>query len=224
MTVRDYEAPPPGLLAAISGKLGRGLRAGPYSRRISIGLRRDLKAPFTPPVARVPLVLRDLRCDDMRLLFPPGGEASGERERAAVLWRLERVARGDLVSRCIVAADERSGFPYHVQWLTQPGCSDELRRACALPTLGFGEALLENAFTPVGHRGLGIMSATIALIGQQAAAGETQVLMAFVDVDNHASLAGAKRAGLSAYTVRTWERYGFGIAQRVHFAPGKAEN
>lgn len=214
--------PATGRFAGLLGKVRDRLREGPYAIQVSLGLRRDLAVPMAPPPARIPLGLRDFRRDDLATLFPAGCAPSGWRERADVLWRLRMVERGAFASRCFVAVDERSGSPCHIQWLTERGYSDEIRRAGALPTLAVDEALLENAYTPPGHRGLGVMAAAVSLIADRAAAAGTRHLVAFVDVGNLPSLAAARRAGMSPWSVRTRRKYGFGLVRRVRFEPVSA--
>lgn len=198
-------------------RIVRRLGEGPYARQTSLVLRRDLSVPFTPPRAKIPLRLREFDPGDMPALFPPGCDTSGERERRDVSWRRDRVERGHLASRCYVAVEDGTDHPCHIQWLTLPGCSEEVRRVGALPTLAIGEALLENAYTPLGYRGLGIMPEVIGLIAERASVGGTRRLLAVVDTANHSSLKAARRAGLIECSLRTREQYGFGVIRRVRF-------
>jgi len=81
---------------------------------------------------------------------------------------LRAAAHGVPPSRCYVLEEVRSGRPCHVQWLTDPGYGDAVRRSGALPVLAADEAMLENAFTPKGFRGLGAMAAAVYLIAERA--------------------------------------------------------
>ncbi|MET3695302.1 N-acetyltransferase [Methylobacterium goesingense] len=193
------------------------IKKGPYLSRTSIGMRRKLSDNFAPPSCPIPLVLRDFQHDDLQSLFHFNENTFLEQEKINILWRLEMVSKGSLISRCFVAADEHSGYPYHIQWLTEPGSSDQIRQALALPALGFGEALLENAYTPPRHRGLGIMPAAIELIAQHNANVDRQFLIMFIDTKDYSSLSAVKKSGLLPYTVRTWEQYVFGLFQRIRF-------
>lgn len=213
------EPPAPNGLAARLGNIRRRLHLGPYRRQLSLGFRRDLTKAFDAPAARIPLALRAFRTSDLDALFPQGCDTQARRERDDTLWRQGQVARGQLASRCFVAVDERSGTPCHIQWLTQPGYGEAIRRAGALPSLAIGEAMLENAFTPSAYRGQGVLPAVVCLIGEEAAAAGTSTLVAFIDVENVPSLTGAKRAGLQPYTLRMWDQYGFGSVHRVRFMP-----
>lgn len=207
----------------LARRIVRRVREGPYKRQLSIGMRRDLTVPFTPVAAKVPLVLRDFDPDDMQHLFI-GEQETVERERRDLVWRLERAAYKGFDTRCLVAADERTGRACHVQWLTQPGYSDDIRRAGGLPTLGIGEALLENAFTAVHLRNLGIMTAAISMIAQRAAAMGTRVLHIYIDIENLPSRAAARRAGMIPHLLRTWTQYGFGAIRIVRFEKLSAES
>lgn len=73
-----------GGLAALRAKVARRVALGPYSKRVSLGFRRDLSVAVDPPSARIPVRLRNFRPDDLRDLFPAGGDAAAERERADV--------------------------------------------------------------------------------------------------------------------------------------------
>jgi RimJ/RimL family protein N-acetyltransferase len=79
------------------------------------------------------------------------------------------------------------------------------------------EALLENAYTPPAYGGLGIMSAAMARIAEQASAfGATDVLT-FVDQQNIASLKGCERAGFYPDLLYRRVQIGFGLIKRDVF-------
>lgn len=124
--------------------------------------------------------------------------------------------RGPAVELLNPATDAR----YSVAYLAEaPGYGDAIRRAGALPALTAEEALLENAFTPVEYRGLGIMAVAVHLIAERASALGKRYLLAFVDMDNLASLKGVERAGLTPWSIRTRRQFGFGLLRTVRFAP-----
>jgi len=204
-------------LTLLREKIARRVALGPYDSQVSIGLRRDLSVAVSAPEARIAVSLRPFRQEDLPLLFPAGGDASARSELVDVEWRLRATAYGALPSRCFVAVDERSGCPCHIQWLTERGYSEAVRRAGALPALADDEAMLENAFTPVAYRGLGVMAAAINLIAERASALGKRYLLAFVDADNHASLKGVERAGLTPWSIRTKRQFGFGLFRTVRF-------
>jgi hypothetical protein len=206
-------------LPVLHAKLARRLAEGLYTRHLSIGLRRDLAVAKEPPATRIPVSLRPFRDEDMAALFPEGGDASVAAARADVEWRRNAVAQGILQSRCFVLVDERSGQPCHIQWLTEPGYGDAIRRAGALPVLAADEALLENAYTPDAYRGLGIMATAMNLLAGEAAAMGKRYLLVYIDADNHASLKGAERSGLIRWSVRTSRQLGFGLIRTARFDP-----
>ncbi|KOX47863.1 GCN5 family acetyltransferase [Streptomyces purpurogeneiscleroticus] len=203
--------------AMLRAKVARRLAQGPYARRVSIGLRRDLSVAVDPPTAKIPVSLRPFNEGDFPALFPAGCDASARGERTDVEWRLRAAAYGMLPSRCFVAIDGRSSRPCHIQWLTEPGYGDAIRQAGALPILAAEEAMLENAFTPVEYRGLGIMSVAVHLIAERAAALGKRYLVAYVDADNRASLKGVERAGFTPWSIRTRRQFGFGLLRTVRF-------
>ncbi|AWN42544.1 GNAT family N-acetyltransferase [Methylobacterium durans] len=207
-----------GRLGGLGAKVARRLREGPYGERVLIGFRRDLAVPFPGPRPNVPISLRALRPDDVAALFPAADGTAAERERADVAWRLGMVGRRTLMSRAMVAVDETTGRPCHIQWLTE-GYSDVIRTAAALPALSLDEGLLESAYTPNAYRGMGIMSAVTARMAEFAAGCGMRYVVAFIDQRNIASLRGAQRAGLSPWQIETCTQYAFGLLRRVRFAP-----
>ena len=87
------------------------------------------------------------------------------------------------------------------------------------PRLAADQALLENAYTPPSHRGLGIMSAAMALIAEQAATVGARTVLTFVGLDNIASLKGCQRAGFNPAMLHHSLRFGFGIMRTDRFEP-----
>jgi hypothetical protein len=70
------------------------------------------------------------------------------------------------------------------------------------PILAPDEALIEGAFTPESHRGLGIMPRAMALIAERATDFGARYVLTFVGEDNIPSLKGCKRAGFAPYMLR----------------------
>nr|CAD6619098.1 N-acetyltransferase [Rhizobium sp. Khangiran2] len=79
------------------------------------------------------------------------------------------------------------------------------------PRLDEDTALLENAYTPPSHRGLGIMSAAMALIAERAASFGARYVLTFVGTDNVASLKGCQRAGFEVHLIQRRLRMGYGL-------------
>ena len=205
-------------LDGLGAKVTRRLQEGPYGKRVLIGLRRDLAVPFSTPTPKIPISLREFRVEDLAVLFPAADGIAAERERTDIMWRLRSVEDGILRSRCFVAIDETSDRPCHIQWITD-GYSDAIRITAALPELSHDEALLENAYTPSAHRGLGLMPAVTGRIAERAAENGVRFAVAFIDRRNFASLRGGQRAGLLPWQIQTQRQYGFGLIRRVSFEP-----
>lgn len=206
-------------IAGIVPKVRERLKLGPYRSQVSIGIRRDLAEPFPAPSARIPIVLRPFSIDDLTGLFPSEDVGIGARERTDIAWRLAMVERGAFASHCYVAVDDRTGAPCHIQWLTEAGYNDTIRRAGALPWLGREEAMLENAYTPSAYRGLGVMSAVTAMLAERARNFGARYVVAFIDEDNVPSLKGARSAGFRPYMVRVRQQYCYGVFRSVRFMP-----
>jgi RimJ/RimL family protein N-acetyltransferase len=199
------------LLVRVGGRLGLGLHAQ-FTR---YGLSRDLTRPFTNPNAKIPIAVRPLLDADLAPLF--SDQANDPTEKLQVAWRQAFVNKG--ARRGFVAVDQRSGQPCYVQWLFGRADNEFLKRLGGFPMLKDGEALLENAYTPTAFRGLGIMSAAMALIAERAADIGASKVMTFVDRDNIASLKGCARSGFYPDQLHHRTRYVFGLITRDSFEP-----
>jgi RimJ/RimL family protein N-acetyltransferase len=175
-----------------------------YSNSSSIGLRRDLTVAFTPPAAKIPLIVRPLSpADDLSSLDPKPGISSDE-----AFWRLtqRRLLRSGLQTCYVAVAPD--GKPCYMQWVVAASENDRLKEVAGnlYPLLQPDEALLEGAFTPEAYRGLGIMGAAMALVAQRAADHGARWVITFVDDHNSASFKGCVRAGFVPY-LRRRERF-----------------
>lgn len=84
-----------------------------YSDSTSLGLRRDLAAPFTGPSAKIPFTVRPLApTDDLSALEPVPGLSADER-----FWRLAqlRLLRSGLRTCHVAIAPD--GKPCYMQWV-----------------------------------------------------------------------------------------------------------
>jgi GNAT superfamily N-acetyltransferase len=192
------------LLGGNAAKAWWALSYRVHSNSSSIGLRRDLAVPFTPPLAKIPLLVRPLSpADDLSSLDPVPGISSDE-----AFWRLtqRRLLRSGLRTCYVAVAPD--GKPCYMQWVV---AAPENRRLKAFagnlyPVLQPDEALLEGAFTPEAYRGLGIMGAAMALVAERARDHGARWVITFVDEHNAASFKGCVRAGFSPY-LRRRERF-----------------
>ena len=110
-----------------------------------------------------------------------------------------------------VAIDERDGQPAYMQWLFSHRENDKVEQLGGFPSLGSDEALLESAYTPPSHRGLGIMSAAMALFAEKAADVDARYVHTFVGVENIPSLKGCRRAGFDPHLLHTRRFRLFGL-------------
>jgi hypothetical protein len=104
-----------------------------------------------------------------------------------------------------------------MQWMLGPAQNRAIAALGGFPPLAPDEALLENAFTPMGHRGLGIMPAAMALIAERATDIGARHVLTFVDEGNTASLKGCQRAGFYPHILSTRRRYAFGTINTTAF-------
>lgn len=206
-----------GRLVELREKLRDRLDNRLYSTRTDLGLRRDLQVPFVAPQAKIPIAVREQRRDDVPALFDEPGRDLSRQEQGELSWRREVVELD--ISRCFVAVDQRTGTPCYMQWLIGPDQNGRIPEIGSFPQLRPDEGLLENAYTPVPYRGLGIMPAAMALISERAADYGLHYVMTFVAHDNVASLKGCERAGFSPQLIRRRTQHCFNVGCSVSFVP-----
>lgn len=196
--------------AKAARRLALGLRSG-FER---FGLVRDLSIAIERPEARIPISVRAARKADLDKLLSGTGvtDTKEAQELSARRSFAEKVGGG-----ACVAIDERNGTPCYVQWLLGPQQNQVIGELGGFPLLAEGEALLEDAYTPPSHRGLGIMSAAMALIAERGADLDARHVLTFVGVDNIASLKGCKRAGFHPYLRHRQTNWLFGIHRSDRF-------
>jgi hypothetical protein len=167
-------------------EIGRRL----YSERRSYLLRRDTTVSVAPPKAKIPVVVRPLRCEDHAAIL---------RERPTRLPALEAGLATCYVAIC------GDGEVCYMQWLIDSSQNALLERAFAglCPPLARDEALLEWAYTFPKFRGLGIMAHAMSQICAFGAAAGIRSIFTFVDVDNVPSLRGCRSVGFRPYRLRT---------------------
>lgn len=196
----------------IEGRLQLGLARD----LVSYGLRRDLAVAIEQPVAKIPISVRPMTAADLEVLLPADTSSLAPQDRIEVAWRM-RFAEKFGIAGGYVAIDERTGQPCYMQYLLTPDQNEAIVRLKNFPPLAVGEALLENAYTPASHRGLGIMSAAMARIAERGVDVGARYVVTFVGADNPASLKGCRRAGFAPYLVHTRRDLLFGLLRKDSF-------
>jgi hypothetical protein len=196
-------------------KARRRLEAGVLRAATLVWLRRDLLTPFKAPAAKIPIAVRKVTDGDIPFLFPDPNADLPAPERKELAWRRQMLKAG--TPTCFVAVDQRNGTPCYVQWLLGAAQNATIEKLGCFPALTPDEALLENAYTPVNYRGMGIMPAAMALIAERAAEFNARYVLTFVGVDNIASLKGCERAGFAPYLVRRQQQYCYNLIRRLAF-------
>ncbi|MBX9847196.1 MAG: GNAT family N-acetyltransferase [Xanthobacteraceae bacterium] len=203
-----------GRLGNFTARVGGRLRLGLSAKFRRYGLRRDLTLFFENPVAKISIAIRPLQSRDLASLFA-SNNASDSAERLEIAWRrafVDKGARGGFV-----AVDSRNDLPCYVQWLFGARDNEFIRKLGGFPPLQSDQALLENAYTPPAYRGLGIMSAAMALIAERAIDLGAHEVQTFVDEHNIASLKGCQRAGFHPHLLHYRTRLCFGLITRDSF-------
>ena len=184
---------------------------------ISYGLQRDLSIPITPPKARIPIAIREMRQSDIPHLFPKDRSKLAREERLELAAREAHLLKD--IPTCFVAIDLRHDIPCFIQWLMGPEQNDEIQRFFKgrFPSLQRDEAILENAYTPSSYRGNGIMPAAMAMIADRAVEMGCRYVNTFVDCKNTASLKGCSKAGFIPYITRHDTSMLFNLLKRRRF-------
>jgi RimJ/RimL family protein N-acetyltransferase len=141
-------------------------------------------------------------------------DADGQ-ERLEIAWRRAFLAKG--AKGCFVAIDGRNDTPCYMQWLMGSSQNRFIRQLRGFPQLGPDEALLENAYTPAQYRGLGIMSAAMALIAERAADFGARYVLTFVEEHNIASLKGCEKSGFYRHMLHRRDEIVFGLQKWDRF-------
>lgn len=196
-------------VARLRNRIAGRLQLGLHSRLTRYGLCRDLAAPLTLPSAKIPITVRPLLERDYAALFMDPSDPAEAALRQSFVTKGARLG--------FVAVDARTDTACYVQWLFGQQDNDFIRRLKGFRPLAAGEALLENAYTPPAYRGLGIMSAAMALIAERATEIGAQHVFTYVGVDNIASLKGCQRAGFHPVLLHDSVRLGFGLFRRDSF-------
>ena len=102
--------------------------------------------------------------------------------------------------------------------------NDFIRGLHGFPQLAANEALLEGAYTPASHRGLGIMPAAMSLIAEKAETIGARYVITFVAQNNVPSLKGCQRCGFAPDLLHRQVRLGFGILRRDSFTKLAADD
>jgi GNAT superfamily N-acetyltransferase len=200
----------------LSWRVRQRLALGLATHAKRFGLRRDISLPLDPPQAKIPIEVRPLQPSDLPILLPvePGMAHPDEIDEITIRRKfLQMFPQG-----CYVAVDLRDGTPCYMQWLLGPAQNDRIAELGDLPQLGPDEALLENAYTPPRHRGLGVMAAAMALIAEKAGDIGARHVLTFVGDGNIASLKGCQKAGFYPHMLHHRDRLLFGVIDRNRFA------
>ena len=204
-------------LAQLQVRIAGRLHLGLLTRVTRYGLRRDLAVPMEKkPAAKIPIKVRELRETDIAALLLTEDARGNAEECLEIARRRAFVEKG--IARCFVAVDKRTDTACYMQWLIAAADVEPIRQSGNFPSLQPGEALLENAYTPVRYRGLGIMSAAMAEIAERAAFIGARYVLTFVDDRNIASLKGCQRSGFHPHLLHRQMMFAFGTVKRNSFA------
>lgn len=190
------------------------LRLRFHSRRVAIGVRRDLlvHVPVDPP--KIPLEVRSLRPDDdlSFIADEPGLSPRAAAERTVQRWLL-----GSNLPPPAVAIDAEGKVCFMAWMLTAE--DNELIQARwgkMLPQLKPGEAIVEGPFTAESHRGLGVMLAYNAILDAARESG-IRYVMGFIAEGNVAQLKVAEIGQFIPFVKR--EESWFLFRRRIRFLP-----
>lgn len=200
------------LAQRIKGRLKPTLVA----RTVRYGLRRDLTKPIEHVTAKIPISSRRMTQRDIDIMLPEDASALPPADQLEVKWRRLFLDKAG-IENGYVAIDERDGSPCYMQWLFGQSEADIVEDLGGFPRFGRDEALLECAYTPPSHRGLGIMSAAMALFAEHALDFDARYVHTFVGTENVPSLKGCRKAGFDPHMVHTRRFRLFGLLRDDSF-------
>jgi GNAT superfamily N-acetyltransferase len=211
------EARPALRLEQLRIRIAARLQMGLYGKFTRYGLCRDLSVPFEAPRAKIPLEVRRASASDLDAVLNLNDPANTAQDRIEIAWRRAFAEKG--AQRCYVAVDLRDNTPCYVHWLFNAADTPFLQQFPNLPRLAPHEALLEDCYTSVKYRGLGIMAEAMARIAERAADIGCSHVITFVDQQNIASLKGCQRAGFRPHLLHHRTQLAFGLVQKNSFVP-----
>jgi hypothetical protein len=186
-----------------------------YSRRIGIGLARDLHGPtFTTFRAKVPTTIRQLRPDDDLSLLDdlPELDPRLARLRMDQRWLMQ----GDLPTPWVaIDPDGKVGFMTFLL-TSQDNAAMQARWGAMLPILQPDEAMIEGIYTAEKYRGLGMMVDAGTRIVEEAR-GSARWGMGFVWERNPSVLKAGMKGGWFPFAKRE-ERWLL-FRRRIRFLP-----
>jgi GNAT superfamily N-acetyltransferase len=205
------------LLRSSTGRrwLWRTARQRLYSRRVAIGIRRDMSVPFAVPSAKIPLVVRQVQPDDDLSFIAAVPELAPEaaQQRADQRWLLS----SDLPTPWV--AVDPDGTVCFLTWLltARDNAAIQARWGALLPVLKPDEALIEGSYTAESQRGLGILPDAGTRVVEQARDFGARHGMSFIAEWNAASLKAGAKAGWVPFVKR--EESWFLFRRRIRFLP-----
>jgi hypothetical protein len=195
-----------------------------YSRRVAIGVRRDLSVyvPGDPahdlaavPPAKIPLVVRQLRPDDdlSFIAAVPGLTPQAAQARAGQRWFL---TRADFPACWVAVRPE--GTVCFMTWLLTARDNAAIRALWGglIPELQPDEALFEGVYTAETDRGLGIMKDACRRILEVAGDFGVRYGMGIIE-ESVGSMKVAEFGGFAPFVKRevSW----FLFRRRIRFLP-----
>ncbi len=190
-----------------------------YSRRVAIGISRDLTVPWPTPPLKKPLEIRQLQPDDDLSLVAdvPGLEPRLARERANQRWLLN----SGLPTPWVVV--DQDGSVVVMTWLFTARDNDAVRAVFGrlLPPLKSDEVSIEGSFTAESHRGLGILPTLATQLVDRASASGARRAVTFMAEWNAPSLRAGEKVGWYPFTQRE-ERWLL-FHRRIRFLPLNAD-
>ena len=186
-----------------------------YSRRIGIGLARDLHGPtFTTFRAKVPTTIRLLQPDDDLSLLDDLPELDPRLARLRMDQRW--LMKGDLPTPWVaVDPDGKVGFMTFLL-TSRDNAAMQARWGAMLPILQPDEAMIEGIYTAEKYRGLGMMVDAGTRIVEEAR-GSARWGMGFVWERNPAVLKAGMKGGWFPFAKRE-ERWLL-FRRRIRFLP-----
>ncbi len=172
-----------------------------WCNRTIYAFRRDLRLPFIPPMARIPITTRPFQTADAPHFA--GTECFWSK---AIQTRADKTSRTALIianiPSCYVSVTS-DGSPCYIQWVIAPSANDTAtayRKSHLIP-LSDDEVLLEGAFIPKHCRGKKITPLATCQAAEIARGLGARWAVLSIEAWNIASLKGVLASGFHPYAL-----------------------
>jgi len=202
----------------IGQKIGNRL----YSKRCYYGMVNRIADPIVPVEATIPTEMRELRDDDVRILFDIQIPGLSQQDVSDRLYGRLLVDAG--IRTCYVAVTP-GGLPCAAVWLISAADNPKLQNISNgnFPLVAPDDRLIEGAFTLNEYRNWHVMASCFARVIAMAKASGARQVIAFVHSENTRSLRALVRSGFNKYAIKREKWFLFFRSLTFEELPGSTD-